>query len=360
MPKVKALRPHKTSLRTQLAISAGLSHDYNPRNLEEGYYLAYHTVLTELFDAQLRDQIFTRSRTTISVSSAELERLRLAHLYASHVPAPEQEEPAQPDGKQLTRTEQLMKNREKTLKASEQKAKQELTILLAKGQEAYDKLVKVRHDAEDPKDALENTSFTSQGTVADGGSLNIVPDFTGYHLVALKELKPTNKDRLYAWKVRNKLRIIHECSPFFLENKTSPTRHKPNYIVQRNIWDQDLEDLLTEAAEDLMFYCCVYLAKDLSAKSVVVMVASGFHWRWVQFSRDEIPEMEFDVSVEELRKRNPAWKVKAVFDAAVRKLANAKIFVLGTEASDRELTAMRDATISIVNNHKKGSGRPGY
>ncbi|KAH8077277.1 hypothetical protein BXZ70DRAFT_1081072 [Cristinia sonorae] len=231
----------------------------------------------------------------------------------------------------LSRIEKLAKSQMKASKNSK-KAKEELMILVGKGKELYERFVKVQDDAENPQDALANTLFTSQDTVADGGSLIVVPDFTGYHLVGMKESKPIDKNCLYAWRVRNKLRIVHECSPFFLEIKTSPTRHKPNNVVTRKRWDQDLREILRTAVEDLMFYCSVYLAKDLSIKK-------------------EIPEMEFNASVEELRKNDPVWKEEAVFNAAVKKLTDVKIFVLGTKASDLALTEMRDATISIVNNH---------
>lgn len=99
------------------------------------------------------------------------------------------------------------------------------------------------------------------------------------HSFATQQPKPRNKNHLYLWKARQGLRVVHECFPLFVENKTSPTRHKPNSGKLRAAWDLQREKLLTEAMREVLFCLVLYFAKDASAQEVVAVVLTRLYFK---------------------------------------------------------------------------------
>ncbi|KAL0954924.1 hypothetical protein HGRIS_003857 [Hohenbuehelia grisea] len=327
--------PYVTSARTRSAHSAALSYAFNPCNLEVGYYPAYDYMLKDLFNA-LSD-LRACPRPDIHLSSAELDMRRKADSYT---PLEDADVPPSPPPilhghgeQQLSQGEQSLRislNQDARKKAK-QKARDDASVLAqaeqAYAEMAYNLLHGIEIDAADPDAASEaDTSFGSQGTVPDKDSLTIRLDFI----------------------LRKGLRNIHECFVVFMENKTSPTRHKPNNPAKIKEWRQGRKRHFQEAADDIIFYLSIYFARDSSATAVVAMVASGLHWKWVSFARNKIPVMNFNVPVAELRRRDPVWKNQAVYTAAMEKLDAAEMYTLGTKKSDQALTQLRERTVEII------------
>ncbi|KAL0959372.1 hypothetical protein HGRIS_014625 [Hohenbuehelia grisea] len=351
--------PYVSSRRARNAHSSALSHDFNPRNLEDGYYPSYDCTLTELFQDFLDLRVC--SRPGLNLSSAELARRRLADSYSPDAEIPVPSAPSVLDDQPVMqpppeRQSVRIGNKQKAEAEEKHKSDQERAKLLEEAQKAaelsYFQLTQERQSAAAPKDAsAADTSFGSEATVPDTDSLTIYPDFGACHTFGVRETRPTNLNRLYSWRLRQRWRIVHECYSLFLENKRQPTRHKPNNLVERRIWDQALADYLEEAADDMVFYLSIYFSINLSAQAVVAMVASGLHWKWVHFTRNEIPEINYAISLEMLRRRENDWKNEELHAEALLKFEKAKLYALGTKKSDQALAEMRDKTLQIVNEH---------
>lgn len=75
---VAQLPLYSTSNRTRHCISCCLSHEFNPRNTEDGYYPAYLSALFDLFYFHFNGALTPRVHSNVCLSSAELERRWLA------------------------------------------------------------------------------------------------------------------------------------------------------------------------------------------------------------------------------------------------------------------------------------------
>ncbi|KAL0959233.1 hypothetical protein HGRIS_014509 [Hohenbuehelia grisea] len=354
-----------TSARTRNAIASALSYTCNPRNLEDGYYPSYNCTLTELFDDFQNLRVC--AEPNLQLSSAELEMRRLADLFllpdmdgaldaeavdASDDDSDHDTKQHSQDGRKSSRLAQKRDAEEVARQEDQRAAAEAAQALQIATQEAVDALLVTQIKAADPEAmdgaSAADTSFSSQGTIPDQGSLNVSPDLALCHTVTVEVPKPTNLDRLYTWKLRRKLKVVHECFRVFLEIKSQPTRRQPNDIIERRSWQEDRDEYLAVATSEIIFYLVIYFARDLSAKSVVAMVASGLHWKWLHCSRHEIPELDYTVP---LRKSAAVWKDNNVFMAAAKKFEDAPTFALGSEKSDRALTEMRAKTLQIVEDH---------
>ncbi|KAL0959250.1 hypothetical protein HGRIS_014521 [Hohenbuehelia grisea] len=350
-----------TSDRTKNAIASALSHTCNPRNLEDGYNSAYNSTLTELFDSF--QDLRVCAQPNLHLSSAEVEMRKLVDLYVPPGHASEagdaddaDDEPpqySQADRKSARLVDQR-RVKEEGRQQTEHEAEVEAEVLQLASEAAHFAFARLQAEAAD-FEAMDfsaaDISFSSQDTIPNKDSLNVSPDLTVAHTVTAGMKKPTNLDWLYSWKLRHGLKVIHECLRVVLELKSQPTRRRPNNITKRRGWKQDRGELLDLAASEILFYLSIYFTRDSSATSIVAMVASGLHWKWVHFSRSEIPELDYSVPLSQLRKTSAIWKDDKVRLRAFQKLKRSKIFALGTETSDRALTEMREKTLQIAKDH---------
>ena len=104
--------------------------------------------------------------------------------------------------------------------------------------------------------------------------------------------------------------------------------------------------LLGRAQRQVYQYACEYFHRDRCAESVILMAASGPYWRWIEVTRAQCAPVRPS-------KDEEATSALTLQKNYLRRFNRAPIFTLGTTASDKELTRMRDkALIPLLENHK--------
>lgn len=193
-------------------------------------------------------------------------------------------------------------------------------------------------------DATEaDTSTTTMGTVPDGQGQDMFPDFLLCHSYAVEVDQPDDENALFGWERRARCKVQHQCFPLIMEMKGCPAR-----TLRGDELETSLNRLLADAAEEVHDYVQAYFSRDVCAKSVIAMVAAGPYWKWVLVERNEVgrkvPRLGLPVSTRA--------DDRVLHSTFLRKLRKAPIFILSTNASDKELTRLRnDALIPLIEDH---------
>lgn len=182
-------------------------------------------------------------------------------------------------------------------------------------------------------------------TVPDSQGKELFPDMILCHSYAVEVPKPDNPDAVFSWERRARCKIRHQCFPLIMEIKSCPSRS-----LRGKKLEAKRDDLLGSAAGELYDYVLAYFTRDVCAKSVIIMAASGPYWQWTHVQRGEIVRGKIPGRCEPVLPMK-SFKLKATF---LSKLKSAPIFELATDTSDTELTRLRDDfLIPLVEEHHR-------
>ncbi|PIL34858.1 hypothetical protein GSI_02645 [Ganoderma sinense ZZ0214-1] len=157
--------------------------------------------------------------------------------------------------------------------------------------------------------------------------------------------RPEDGKAVFGWERRARCKIWHQCFPLIMEIKRGPSRS-----LRGEKFEVKMASSFELAAKDLYSYLQSYFARDVCAQRVIAVVASGVYWKWGQVERNEIAKAtRADKNVPDRSLSNNEIELRSKF---VSKLRAAPSFVLATEASDEELTRLRDDfLIPLIEEH---------
>ncbi|RDX43602.1 hypothetical protein OH76DRAFT_1487747 [Lentinus brumalis] len=191
--------------------------------------------------------------------------------------------------------------------------------------------------AEDPRDAqLADASKVTMATVADDNGKDLFPDLLICHTHTAEMQEPESEDKVFGWDRRMRLKVLHHCFLGIMEIKGGPSRSLRGSKLNTRV-----RSLLARAEEELYEYVRICFTRDLCADSAIAISAAGPYWRWIQVERAEVEAGILETT--------------ALYDKARAfqdRFAQAPIWALGSDESDKELDRMRgEALIPIIEKH---------
>lgn len=196
-------------------------------------------------------------------------------------------------------------------------------------------------------------SIASIQTVPEGKVTKTEPDGVVCHICVIDIREPPNgsdADARFAWDKRHGRKTNHMCFPAMMELKRSPSRCLRGaallfYTTQ----------LLAEAEDELQLYCSLQFARDGRASEVVTISGAGGWWRWVKFTRDEIPPYHQlqDYRQDQLDPVASEQYFHKYVVSYTQRFKRAKLRYMGSKESDAEWTRLRqNGLIPILEAHR--------
>lgn len=154
------------------------------------------------------------------------------------------------------------------------------------------------------------------------------------HVASVVLPAPATKNEEEHSNHRGGRKAYHQCGAVITELKKPAGR-----LTDPGTPAKHVSVNIKQAQIELFAYCKAYFACH-SEDSVIAFAAAGPFWKWASVSRGDVPGWSDQLDAKELRIKQER------FDAKFGK--KRRLFVLGTEKSDVELTKIREACISMV------------
>lgn len=206
------------------------------------------------------------------------------------------------------------------------------------------------HPNQDHSDIGDMSIATIQ-TVPDGTATETEPDGVVCHICVVNvEEPPDDSDARFAWDRRHGMKTNHVCFPAMLELKRGPSR-----CLRGGGLSRMRQQLLAAAEDDLQLYCSLQFARDQHASEVVTISGAGGWWRWVKFTRKEIPPYPLlksfrEQELDEISEEQYFEKYSSSF---IKKFSAAAIHYLGSKESDAEWIRLREeGLIPVLEAHR--------
>ncbi|KAI0808309.1 hypothetical protein C8Q74DRAFT_1232636 [Fomes fomentarius] len=334
-----------SSERIKLLITTAYSTFHNSRNLEVEYYTAYMLTLDEVANIPGHGALIARQQPTMWLSKENEELLPREELIARYRDGYSDDEGDRDDHPDPS-NEARRPNRLREKADAVERAMAEFRELLGTDAEP------VLKPAATTEEDVGDLSIATIQTIPDGKATEKEPDGVVCHICVIDVEEPLNDSNArFAWERRHGKKTNHMCFPAMLELKRSPSRplRDGQLFTMR-------EQLLRQAEMELQLYCSLQFARDQRASEVVAISGAGGWWRWVKFTRDEIPPYPlllayrnvelYDEEAEEMYFDTYETSFTEKFDAA-------EIHYMGSKESDAEWTRLREeGLIPILEAHR--------
>ena len=172
----------------------------------------------------------------------------------------------------------------------------------------------------------------------DAASFEQEPDMFISHLETCKILKSEEKGSSYELRAGRK--VCHQCGAAIIELKKGPSR-----LLTGEEYRIAASSLIKEAQDDLLQYCSGYFACYPEADTIVVFAVGGPFWKWANINRSDTPRWDFALNY--ANESTP--KNKRLTQKWISLFGDS--FILGTPASDKELTLINREHIYTLLHH---------
>ncbi|KAL1671934.1 hypothetical protein EV122DRAFT_284455 [Schizophyllum commune] len=370
LPDLNCLEPYQSDDKVMEAKLDFLSYKYNPRNLEHPVYGAQSIILHTLDRccAGLR----THPQYIISCPRAHANAM-VHELQAKRGPTPSRNR-AQPPRTAKTAATSAGFNynaRGRPIAGKLEKLQDYPELDSGLQTEVEEEVDKAEEKEENSSIDWDKFSSASVATLPDNAPVTGIPDFVQVHsiVIDLRALRnqqvatagpetPAQKSAreeaeakirhfAAAHVLYNGKLLLRKAVFFMEEDKRGPSRqyYKPNHEK----WLEAAYEIhLGVAQNNLLQYLFIYFYLiDVHATNIVCRAVSGAFWRWANFHRSDIPFHCFDGDQLALP-TEPTDLEQAQLKAIDEKWIACTVREVGTPASDRELTRMRDRVLRNI------------
>jgi len=195
-------------------------------------------------------------------------------------------------------------------------------VARSSGQNELASRAMIRVEPDDQNCVEAEATEDSLITIPEPNSAELFPDFVILHF-RTRPLRPDHPRFLQLAGIR----ITHECCPIIIENKRMPRRRTDIALIDGSFND-DLEEHIYEAIDDLETQCAYAFKKYRHALSIIAVAVAGDYWCHVSVPFNLVPPVDDEYTLVDSKWNTLVWPAAVAF---------------GTSESDARLAELRSA-----------------